>query len=300
MRLARRLLTTDVSASALGATMLSELSWRERDDMLWKRLVSEGEALADDELLGSWMRLTVLGSKSQSFSECIAKIVSRKMSRDVADTRMPLAALERLMVEALADDPRPGADVVASMSRDPAAISYLQCCMFFKGFHAVQAHRAAAKLWRSGGGPADTQTALALQDRVLELWDVDVHPGAEIGGGIMMDHATAVVVGETAVVGEDCTMLHGVTLGGRGGERADRHPKVGDRVTLGAGCTVIGPVTVGDDASIGSQAVVTRDVPAGLTVVGQNKLLNPFLSRARKEEIKRRQFTWQYEVASEA
>lgn len=182
---------------------------------------------------------------------------------------------------------------------DPAAISYLQCCLFFKGFHAIQAQRCAAKLW-SEGGAENSHVALAIQDRVLEIWHVDIHPGAQLGGGLMMDHATSVVIGETAVVGENCTMLHGVTLGGTGKQRSDRHPKIGKNVTLGAGATVIGNIHIGDDVTVGSQAVVTKDVPAGLTVVGQNKLLNPHLSRARKEEVKQRPHSWLYEVISEA
>lgn len=294
--LARRRVTTetDVSASALGTQFLSELSWRERDATLFGRLVEEAEAMAVEDMLRDFLRATVI--ESTSFLECVARIVSRKLSRDVADTRMPLAQLEAMVVAALADDPRPGADVVATMARDPAAVSYLQCCLFFKGFHAVSAHRCAHKLWTSG----ESQYAFAIQDRVLEMWDVDIHPGARLGGGLLLDHATGVVIGETAVVGDDCTVLHGVTLGGTGCNRTDRHPKVGDRVTIGAGATLIGNIQIGHDSTIGSQAVVTRDVPAGLTVVGQNKLLNPFISRARKEEVKRRQFTWLYEVISEA
>lgn len=295
----RRLTTNDVSASFLGASLLSELPWRDRDDALFKQLVTEAESFmeGDGEMLSGLIRSTILSSSS--FLECVGRIVSRKMARDIADTRVPLAQMEEMMVDGLAEDDRVGADVLGTMSRDPAAISYLQCCLFFKGFHAVQAQRCASKLWRRGDAEG-THSALCVQDRVLELWNVDAHPGAELGGGLMMDHATSVVIGETAVVGEDCTMLHGCTLGGVGKARACRHPKIGDRVTLGAGATIIGNITVGDDATIGSQAVVTRDVPPGLTVVGQNKLLNPFISPSRKEHVKRRQDTWLYETMSEA
>ena len=113
-----------------------------------------------------------------------------------------------------------------------------------------------------------------------------------------MDHATGIVVGETAVLGANCTILHSVTLGGTGKDRGDRHPKVGVGVVLGAGATVLGNVAVGDGATVGAQAVVTKDVPPGLTVVGLNKLLDPAATPARAEAVKARTETWQYEVGT--
>ena len=134
--------------------------------------------------------------------------------------------------------------------------------------------------------------SFALQDRVNELFAVDAHPGATIGGGCFMDHATNVVIGETAEIGRDCTILHGVTLGGAGRARAKRHPTVGDRVTIGAGATIIGPITVGDDATVAAQAVVSVDVPPGATVVETNRFLYPSDHHVLKE---RDPGLWQYD-----
>ena len=167
--------------------------------------------------------------------------------------------------------------------------------MFFKGFHATQAQRVSSIFWKSGDR-ADRHAALAIQNRISELWAVDVHPAAEIGGGLLMDHATGIVVGETAVIGDNCTILHAVTLGGTGKERGDRHPKIGHACVLGAGATILGNIKVGDGATVGSQAVVTKDVPPGMTVVGLNKLLDPHIDAKREKVVEKRTETWQYEV----
>jgi len=287
----------DVSASVLGTQMLSEFSWKERDLMLWERLREEAEQVADDAMLGDVVRETILAS--DGLIEAVSLIVARKMSREVPGTRMQRSGAEKMMADHLKDDERVGADVIAIMSRDPAAMSYLQVVLFLKGFHAVQAQRCARVLFQTGS-QRDVHEALAVQDRVNEIWHADIHPGAELGGGLLMDHATGVVIGETAVVGRECTILHGVSLGGTGRARADRHPKIGDRVTIGAGATVVGNISIGDDCTIGSQAVVSVSVPAGLTVIGQNVLLNPKLTSSRKEAVKQRPNLWYYEVNSEA
>jgi len=132
----------------------------------------------------------------------------------------------------------------------------------------VQAHRVAARYWRGAAGDLSYRhAALAIQNRVSELWAVDMHPNAVVGGGLLLDHATGVVVGETAEIGDDCTILHAVTLGGTGKERGDRHPKIGAGCTLGAGATILGNIRVGDGATVGSQAVVTKDVPSRVEIV---------------------------------
>mmetsp|Transcript_5737 Transcript_5737/g.8158 ORF Transcript_5737/g.8158 Transcript_5737/m.8158 type:complete len:304 (-) Transcript_5737:595-1506(-) len=290
-RCCRRALNTDVSASPTGVQVLESLYWKERDMLLWSRLQEEAMMLIDEPMLGEWFESTILASSS--LHEAISSIVARKMSREMADTRMRLESLEYLTSQILANDERIGADIIAIMSRDPAAMSYLQVVQFFKGFHAVQAQRCAHAIWKDN----DKNTALALQDRVNELWQVDIHPAAQLGGGLLVDHATSVVIGETAKIGSNCTILHGVTLGGTGKERGDRHPKIGNNVVLGAGATVLGNIIVGDGATIGSQAVVTKEVPPGMTCVGLNKLLDPNISFNRRETVKKREETWQYEVA---
>ena len=136
--------------------------------------------------------------------------------------------------------------------------------MFFKGFLALQTYRVAHWLWSQGREPM----ALYLQSRSSELAQVDIHPAAKMGSGIFLDHGTGIVVGETAVVGDDVSMLHGVTLGGTGAQRGDRHPKIGKGVLLGAGAKVLGNIVIGDYAKIASGSVVLRAVPAGCTAAG--------------------------------
>jgi serine O-acetyltransferase len=152
----------------------------------------------------------------------------------------------------------------------------LQPFLFFKGFHATQVQRVSHCLWKRGDFESRC-TALALQSRISEIWAVDMHPGAVLGRGLFLDHAHAVVIGETAQIGERCTMLHGVTLGGTGkdnsGER--RHPSIGDDCVIGAGSTILGDIRIGDRCVVGAQAVVTKDVDDDRTAVGLNRILEP-------------------------
>ena len=154
--------------------------------------------------------------------------------------------------------------MMAVDERDPASLSLLQPFLYFKGFHALQSHRVAHWLWTEG-----RQTlAFHLQSRVGERFGLDIHPAAQIGKGVMFDHATSVVIGETAVIGDDCSILHEVTLGGTGAAHQDRHPKIGRGVLIGAGARVLGNIKVGDGARIAAGSVVLEEVPAGCTVAG--------------------------------
>jgi serine O-acetyltransferase len=263
-----------------------------RDARIFSRLRDEAEGLKTSPLLGASVRKQVLDA--EDLASCLGEVLSCRLARS-NDSFLPRDELRKACTDALRGDARVGADISAILARDPAAISYLQCIMFFKGFHATQAQRVSATFWRSGDR-ADRHAALAIQNRISELWAVDVHPAAEIGGGLLMDHATGIVVGETAVIGDNCTILHAVTLGGTGKERGDRHPKIGHACVLGAGATILGNIKVGDGATVGSQAVVTKDVPAGMTVVGLNKLLDPHFDAKRDSVVEKRPATWQYEV----
>jgi serine O-acetyltransferase len=156
------------------------------------------------------------------------------------------------------------ADLRAVFERDPACKGYVQPFLFFKGFLALQTHRIAHWLW----GQNREAMAFYLQSRSSELFQVDVNPAAKIGKGAFFDHGTGIVIGETAVIGEDVSMLQGVTLGGTSSERVDRHPKIGRGVLLGAGAKVIGNITIGDYAKVAAGAVVLIPVPAGCTAVG--------------------------------
>jgi len=156
-------------------------------------------------------------------------------------------------------------DVDAAIARDPAAQSRLETFLASPGLHAIWAHRLAHRLWLN---PAYRLPARLLSQAARALTGVEIHPGAVIGRRFFIDHGMGVVIGETAVVGDDVMMYHDVTLGGRSLKRVKRHPTVGDRVTIGAGARVLGDITVGDDAQIGANSVVTRDVPAGSVAVG--------------------------------
>ena len=155
-------------------------------------------------------------------------------------------------------------DLRAVFERDPACKGYVQPFLFFKGFQALQIQRVAHWLW----GEGRETLAFYLQSRVSELFQVDIHPATRMGRGIFMDHGTGIVIGETAVVGDDVSMLHGVTLGGTGAERGDRHPKIGKGVLLGAGAKVLGNIEIGDYAKVASGSVVLRPVPKGCTAAG--------------------------------
>jgi serine O-acetyltransferase len=156
-------------------------------------------------------------------------------------------------------------DVDAAMARDPAAQSRLETFLTSPGLHAVWSHRLAHRLWER---PAYRLPARVLSNVTRTLTGVEIHPGATIGKRFFIDHGMGVVIGETAIVGDDVMLYHDVTLGGRSLAKVKRHPTVGDRVTIGSGARVLGDVNLGDDSQIGANSVVTKDVPAGSVAVG--------------------------------
>jgi serine O-acetyltransferase len=162
------------------------------------------------------------------------------------------------MLEAFRDDIR------AAKERDPAIPSTLQVVFAYPGVHAIWGYRVSHWLWGRGAKVA----ARTLGEVTRILTGVDIHPGATLGTGLFIDHATGVVIGETAEVGDDVTIYHGVTLGGSGKDSGKRHPTIGDRVTIGAGAKVLGAIKIGDDSRIGANAVVVKEVPSSAVVVG--------------------------------
>jgi serine O-acetyltransferase len=163
-------------------------------------------------------------------------------------------------------------DALAVCQRDPAMDTILEVVLFSKGYAALVCHRAAFRLWNT-----KKFTALFLQSQASAVFGLDIHPKARIGSSVMLDHGTGIVIGETAVVGDGCTLLHGVTLGGTGKDHGDRHPKVGNHVLIGAGASLLGNITIGDSAKIGAGSVVLRPIPAHATAVGTN-----YYARQRK------------------
>jgi len=155
-------------------------------------------------------------------------------------------------------------DLMAIVKRDPAARGLAEPFLHYKGFHALEAYRVSHWLWVAGRQPL----ALYYQNRISEVFAVDIHPAAKIGKGIFVDHGTSLVIGETSLVGDNVSMLHEVTLGGTGNETGDRHPKVGNGVLIGAGAKILGNVRIGDGSKVGAGSVVLDDVPPHTTVVG--------------------------------
>ncbi len=232
-------------------------------DPVWSRIREEAmTAVAEEPLLGGLVHACVLHHES------LEKALAYRMAQKLASGEMSEQLLREIADAAYAADATLGqaarADIVAVNERDPACHRFIQPLLYFKGFQAVQAHRVAHWLWQQGR----RDLAYLIQMRVSEHFGVDIHPAARIGQGIMIDHAHSIVIGETAVVGDNVSMLHAVTLGGTGKEDEDRHPKIGDGVLIGAGAKVLGNIRVGRCCRIAAGSVVLRDVPACSTVAG--------------------------------
>ena len=232
-------------------------------DPVWERVRKEAEEMAAGEpILASFLYSTILNHRT--FNDALAYHLAQKLG----NAEVHSMQLRELFDEALREQPEIGeatrADIVAYYDRDPACHSYIQPLLYFKGFHALQAYRVANWLW----GEGRRAMALYLQSRMSELFAVDVHPAAKLGRGIFIDHATGIVIGETAVVEDDVSMLHGVTLGGTGKEQGDRHPKVRRGVLISVGAKVLGNIVIGEYSRIGAGSVVLHEVPAHCTAVG--------------------------------
>ena len=230
---------------------------------LWDRIRTEAaQAVQTEPLLGALIHAGLL--HHPTFQAALGyrfslKLASGEMSeqilREIADE-----AHRREPALAVAAE----ADLRAVYERDPACHRLMQPMLFFKGFQALQAYRIAHWLWDNGR----RDMAYFVQMRCSEVFGVDIHPAARIGTGVMIDHAHSIVIGETAVVGNDVSMLHSVTLGGTGKEDGDRHPKIGDGVLIGAGAKVLGNISVGRCSRIAAGSVVLTDVPPCKTVAG--------------------------------
>lgn len=232
-------------------------------DPVWARVRHEAEDVARHEPeLATFIYENVL--HHDSLEAAVAHRVSQRL--DHADVSAEL--IRRAYFDALEDAPEIGdavrADIVATVDRDPAANRCIEPVLYFKGFHAVQTHRLAH--WLYGKGRKDF--ALYLQSRSSAVFQCDINPAARIGRGIFLDHATGLVVGETAVIEDDVSILHGVTLGGTGKEHEDRHPKIRRGVLIGAGAKILGNIEVGHCARIAAGSVVVKPVPNNVTVAG--------------------------------
>ena len=233
------------------------------NDPLWTTICAEvRELIREEPVLEDFLRATVLNHSS------LESALSAHLGNQVDCATIPARVLCHVISEVFAsrDDIRQAMrdDLRAVVERDSACELFHLPLLYFKGFHALQLHRVSNWLWLQGR----RSLALLMQSRASMKFGVDIHPAATFGSGIMLDHATGLVVGETAVVGNQVSILQSVTLGGTGKEHGDRHPKIADGVLISAGAKILGNIRVGEGAKVGAGSVVLRDVPAHTTVAG--------------------------------
>jgi serine O-acetyltransferase len=232
-------------------------------DELTQQLKQEAENFNKNEPLASPMLKEQILSRD-SFAEMLGVTLACGLAGEVID-RNKLESLIKSCFEQFPDIlEQAKKDLCATVLRDPACLGYLEPLLFFKGFQGLQAYRIAHALWENG----KRFTAKMFQSIISRKFGMDIHPAATIGSGLLIDHATNIVIGETAIIGNNVSILHGVTLGGTGNECGDRHPKIGNGVMLGAHAQLLGNIKIGDGAKIGAGAVVLGDVPAHTTFAG--------------------------------
>ena len=230
---------------------------------LWPLMREEAERKAKEEpILGSYFHATILNHRT--FGDALSFRLASKLDNPM----LPTMLIRDVIAEATHDESEilraAEIDIIATYTRDPACEDLSSPFLFFKGFHALQAHRIAHWLWNK-----ERRTlAQFFQNQISVTLGVDLHPAARIGSGIMLDHATGIVIGETAVVEDDVSILHSVTLGGTGKTEGHRHPLIRRGVLLSAGCKIIGNIEVGVNAKVGAGSVVLNDVPPNVTVAG--------------------------------
>jgi len=232
-------------------------------DKIWQQLIQESQQVVRQEpLLASYVCTCVLNH--ESLQSALSFILANKLSDDV----MPVVTMRELFDKAFATSQQiiqyAVCDIEAVFERDAAINTYLSIILNLKGFHSIQVHRLAHFLWSNNR----RELALFIQSRNSEVFGVDIHPACVMGKGIMFDHATGIVIGETSVIEDNVSILQQVTLGGTGNEKGDRHPKIRSGVLIAAGVKVLGNIVIGERAKIGAGSVVLRDVEAHTTVVG--------------------------------
>jgi serine O-acetyltransferase len=233
------------------------------EDVVWTKLLAEAKtAAAKEPVLSGLLHESIINC--DSLEQSLTYRISRKLGHDALSE----PCLHDLFEETFAADASIGRsareDIIAVNERDPASRGFLSPVLYYKGFQALTAYRIAHHLWNHDR----REIALYLQSSISQVFGVDIHPAASIGSGILFDHATSIVIGETATVEDHVSILHEVTLGGTGKARGKRHPQVGKGVLIGAGAKLLGNIQIGQCAKIGAGSVVLDDVPAHTTVVG--------------------------------
>lgn len=233
------------------------------NDPIWQTIRQEVVAHTEQEpILASFLHATILNH------DCLEDALSFHLASKLDCSTASAMLIREVAAQAMSDDPTIGdaarADIAAIYDRDSACQYLSTPLLYYKGFHALQAYRISHWLWHQ----QRKTLALFFQSRISEVFDVDIHPAAEIGQGLMLDHATGLVIGETAAVGNNVSIMQGVTLGGTGKEAGDRHPKIRDNVLISAGAKILGNIVVGDGAKIAAGSVVLKPVPPHTTVAG--------------------------------
>jgi serine O-acetyltransferase len=232
-------------------------------DPIWSAMRDQAETMAGREpALASFVHATVL--KHERLEDALSYHLARKIGTEDLSPMMTREIFDEAMQAEPAIGDAVRADLSAVFDRDPACNAHVDAFLFYKGFHALQTHRVAHWLWHHDR----RAMALFFQNRISGLFGVDIHPAARMGKGIMIDHATGVVIGETAVVEDDVSIMQGVTLGGTGKETGDRHPKVRRGSLISLGAKVLGNIEIGEYSRVGAGSVVLKSVPPHCTAVG--------------------------------
>uniref|UniRef100_A0A6U9RKU6 serine O-acetyltransferase n=1 Tax=Picocystis salinarum TaxID=88271 RepID=A0A6U9RKU6_9CHLO len=246
-----------------GIDCRSMLSTVDDDDPLWTEIRKEAARDAEAEpMLSSFLYASVLVHSS------VESVISFVLANRLAEASMLSTKLKEVFDEVLASDANLRealrCDLLAVKDRDPACTSYVHALLYFKGFHALQAHKISHTLWCRG----QKVMAIALQSRMSEEFGVDIHPGASIGKGVLLDHGQGIVIGETAVVGDRVSIMQGVTLGGTGKDAGDRHPKVRHGCLIGAHAAILGNIEIGHSSLVAAGSLVLKDVGKRTMVAG--------------------------------
>lgn len=230
---------------------------------LWRDVQSQGEELHQREpLLRSIIARVII--TSPTIGDGLARILADQVACDDINSESLCATFTQLYNAHRNIGEAAARDLAAILRDDPAARDHASCLLFFKGFQALQGWRLAHQLWTDGRQPL----ALYLQSRLSQIYAVDIHPATTMGSGIVLDHATGIVIGETAIVGDDVLILHGVTLGTKEFIKGDRHPIIGNQVVIGAGASILGRTKIGDRSIVASGSLVLEDMPPDVTIAG--------------------------------
>lgn len=232
-------------------------------DPIWKQLRAEAEAVVANEPALAGLVYTYVLNHSR-LEDAVAHRIADRLDSTVLDSSIIYRAFDKMLETWRDYSVALRADLVAVYDRDPACNRFIEPVLYFKGFHAIETHRLANWLYNSG----QPDLALYLQSRASEVFQVDINPAVPMGKGIFIDHATGVVVGATAVIEDDVSILQNVTLGGTGKESGDRHPKIRRGVLIGAGANILGNIDIGSCSRVAAGSVVLKPVPANATVAG--------------------------------